>query len=154
MSKLKEAMEALGKETVGQLVYELIRADKKASGDLINSVDYNVLETTNGVVLEILANDYLTYVDKGRRPNRKMPPVKKIEEWIKQRGLQGRDKKGRFIKRKSFAFAIAKSIAKNGIKPTNVLKKTRQNLLKNVALIAPAMKEEIEEAINKILEGL
>lgn len=152
MSKLKEAMEALGKETVGQLVYELIRADKKASGDLINSVDYNVLETANGVVLEILANDYLTYVDKGRRPNRKMPPVKKIEEWIKQRGLQGRDKKGRFIKRKSFAFAIAKSIAKNGIKPTNVLKKTRQNLLKNVALIAPAAIEDIEEAINKIFE--
>lgn len=152
MSKLKEAMEALGKETVGQLVYELIRADKKASGDLINSVDYNVLETANGVVLEILANDYLTYVDKGRRPNRKMPPVKKIEEWIKQRGLQGRDKKGRFIKRKSFAFAIAKSIAKNGIKPTNVLKKTRQNLLKNVALIEPAAIEEIEEAINKIFE--
>ena len=47
------------------------------------------------------------------------PMIQSIEKWIARKGIQGRSKKGKFITRKSLAFAIAKHVKKVGIKPTN-----------------------------------
>ena len=53
-----------------------------------------------------------------------MPPVKPIEDWIRIKRLKLRNRQGEFIKStesniKSAAFAIAKSIGKNGIEGIN-----------------------------------
>ena len=48
-----------------------------------------------------------------------MPPVSVIEKWLKDKGVQARDKStGRFIKRKQGAYAIAQSIKMYGKEPT------------------------------------
>lgn len=68
----------------------------------------------------------------GKGYTTKHPPTGILEKWIKRKGLKGRDMgstyinskgvrikrpaTGRFITNKSFAFAIAKSIQKKGIK--------------------------------------
>ena len=45
----------------------------------------------------------------------KAPPSEVFEKWIKKKGIQGRDKKtGRFIKRSSLAFAMAKNMQIKG----------------------------------------
>ena len=45
----------------------------------------------------------------------KAPPSSIFEKWIKNKGIKGRDKKtGRFIKRQSLAFAMAKSMQIKG----------------------------------------
>jgi len=70
----------------------------------------------------------------------KAPPVKVFEEWIKRKGIKGRDKKGRFIKRKSLAFAMAKSRQIKGYqglsfftKPLSIaLKKFPKELLNSI----------------------
>ena len=41
-----------------------------------------------------------------------------IERWVKRRGIQGRDKKGRFIKHKTLSYLIGRSIALYGIPAT------------------------------------
>jgi hypothetical protein len=85
----------------------------------INSLDYEVLETINGLVLKIIADDYLQYVDQGRRPG-KRPPQRAILKWVENKNIT--------IKKQTpsqTAFVIARSIGKKGIKPTNVLKKTQ-----------------------------
>ena len=41
-----------------------------------------------------------------------------IEAWIKRKGIQGRDKKGRFIKRESLAYLIGRKIALFGLPAT------------------------------------
>ena len=43
---------------------------------------------------------------------------KGIDKWMYRKGIQGRDKKGRFIKRKTVNFLIRRSIAQHGIKPS------------------------------------
>lgn len=80
-------------------------------GGLRGSIDseeyvdgYEVL----GVVGSPLA--YAEAVDLGTKPNRKMPPVQPIQDWVIQKlGLSGREAR-------SAAFAIARSIGKKGTK--------------------------------------
>ena len=84
--------------------------------------------------MSFVAEGYAKYVDKGvkgskssaKAPNSpykytsKQPPSGVIDKWAVRKGLQGvRDEKGRFIKRKSLVFAIARSIKLYGVKPTN-----------------------------------
>ena len=82
------------------------------------------------------AKDYAKFVDKGVKGSsgkahpkkgmlaqdsdysygNKMPPTKILDKWVVKKGLKAaRDKEGKFIKRKSLVFAIAKSIQLYGI---------------------------------------
>lgn len=144
---LKNQLDALGREYVAELTQQLISADKVASGNLINSLDYEVLETVNGLVLKIIADDYLKFVDEGRRPG-KRPPQKAILKWVEQRGIK--------IKKQTSsqtAFVIARSIGKKGIKPTNVLKKTQQAIFRNIqALTSRGIELDIQEYIKNLLQ--
>lgn len=144
---LKNQLDALGREYVAELTQQLISADKVASGNLINSLDYEVLETVNGLVLKIIADDYLKFVDEGRRPG-KRPPQKAILKWVEQRGIK--------IKKQTSsqtAFVIARSIGKKGIKPTNVLKKTQQAIFRNIqALASRGIELDIQEYIKNLLQ--
>lgn len=148
---LKSALEQVGIDLVKELTKQLINADKKASGNLIKSLDYKVVETIDGFLLNLLAADYLTFVDQGRKPG-KMPPPSKLDKWIVVRGIAPRDKKGRFISRKSIQFLIARSIGKKGIKPTNVIRKSIDSIYSNkIKLLEKAAVEDIEALIQKIL---
>lgn len=124
---------------------ELIAEMKKnlekntASGALRDSIQGTKTEISNDNVsfgIEMLK--YSDYVDQGvkgsnpsgikngvqKAPNspyaytNKMPPPSKLDKWSIRRGIAPRDKKGRFLKRKSINFAIAKSIFHQGLKPT------------------------------------
>ena len=44
--------------------------------------------------------------------------AKLIDKWMYRKGIQGRDAKGRFIKRASTNFMIRRSIAQHGIQPS------------------------------------
>ena len=87
---------------------------------------------------------YINYDGKkkaspGKGYTTKHPPTGILEKWIKRKGLKGRDMgstyinskgrrikrpaTGRFITNKSFAFAIAKSIQKKGIKGISFFQK-------------------------------
>jgi hypothetical protein len=86
---------------------------KVASGSLVNSINYRLQETANGVNLVLLANDYLTWVDRGRKPGT-YPPIQAIQRWVAIKGIP-----------KEAAWAIRRNIFKFGIKPTRVIAKTR-----------------------------
>lgn len=126
---LKKAMEKYGEAFVIELIQQLKDADKVATGNLAKSIDYEVVEALNQLSLGIKAPEYLEYVDSGRRKGAKPPPSDAIMKWAKARNIERfRDKKGRFISDKARAFIIARGISKNGIKPTNVIKKTLRKL--------------------------
>ena len=105
---------------------------KNASGNLEDSIGYNLKVYPSGALeLQFKAAEYATFVDKGvsgtkRKFNTdyeyttKQPPSNVIDKWVVRKGIKaGRDDKGRFIKRKSLVFAIARSIKLYGIEPTN-----------------------------------
>lgn len=148
---LKKALDELGGELVKELTTQLLKADKKATGNLINSLDYQVVETIDGFFVNLLASDYLKYVDEGRKPG-KMPPPLRFLKWIQVRNIKFKDKKGKIIKPESTAFLIARSIGKKGIKPTDVIRKSIDSIYSNkLKLIEQAAIEDIEALIEKII---
>ena len=55
----------------------------------------------------------------------KMPPPKALDKWMVRRNIKGtRDAQGRFIKRKSLQYLLARSIYNKGIKPSNFFTKS------------------------------
>lgn len=103
--------------------------NRVASGRLLNSLYYNLKIRYNKPTIDFtVSNDeagkYADIIELGRKPGAKMPPVKPIEDWIRIKRLKLRNRQGEFIKStesniKSAAFAIAKSIGKNGIEGIN-----------------------------------
>lgn len=117
--------------------------DKVATGKLLDSISYDVEIDSNGEPqMSLYYIDYFKYVNEGRRPNRKKVPISSILDWIKVRGLQGRNKKGRFIPRLSFAFAIQQSIFKYGIRPSGIYDKGLDGLLNMIDNPPPELMDE------------
>jgi hypothetical protein len=127
---LKNALNDIGKDVVADIVQQLIAADKKATGDLINSINFEVLEVAGGVLLNILSNDYFDFVDKGRSPG-KMPPVSSIRPWVEAKGIKMTTSSGILMSSNQSAFVIARSIGEKGIKPLNIKDKVIQDILNN-----------------------
>lgn len=119
--ELKEALKIFGETYIAELSDELRRLDKKASGDLLKSLDTRIIKTAMGTkyTIQILAEGYLKFVDEGRRPG-KMPPISAISKWTRLKGIP-----------QSAAFPIAKSIGLRGIKPTNVIENSLNKITRN-----------------------
>jgi hypothetical protein len=102
--------------------------DKYASGNLYNSLTATVMPNGDDFELVITYADYFKYVNEGRRAGVKKVPLTALLDWIKIRGIRGRDKKGRFIPNLSLAFAIRQNIYKYGIRPANIYDKGLDSL--------------------------
>lgn len=95
--------------------------DKTASFGLYKSIQTNIKEENWGTIIEISMIQYGKFVDLGRAKGKKMVPIPALIQWIKARGLKGRDKEtGRFISNESFAWGIRQNIKKFGIRPNGV----------------------------------
>jgi hypothetical protein len=129
-------------------------SNKVASGTLARSVDVQVKQGPNNVTeLQVLMAEYGQWVQSGRLPGKGFVPVGSLIKWIKQRGLKGRNKKGRFITDKSFAFAIQKNIKKFGIRPANFIDVSIENIIEDpriTELLGDAGYEELINAITGI----
>lgn len=139
---------------------------KNASGKLSQSLKGHVKVSKNSVELDILAESYADFVDKGvsgtkRKFNTpysfksKMPPPRVFNQWSVRRGLAPRDEKGKFMNRKSLMFALSRSIQRKGIKPslflTNAYKKNIADLDKN---IEAKFGLDSERVINTIIKNI
>ena len=96
-------------------------ADKTiASGDLSNSLVFDIDQLNNSIALVISGYSYGRVIDEGRDAGKRMPPVSAIARWIMSKGeFRIRDSKGRFKPKdiKSVnraAYGVAKNIAKYG----------------------------------------
>lgn len=102
------------------------------NSDLQKSFNYKLNQTRNGKGqfsgfvqgsgIEILANYYADYLDRGRKPRARKIPINILITWVKKKKLQFRNKKnGKFISQNSTAFIIQNSIYKKGIKGRNFI---------------------------------
>lgn len=60
------------------------------------------------LVFDILLNDYLKYIESGRRKGARFPPVEPIVKWLRKRGMPTDN---------STVFLIRRAIARDGIRP-------------------------------------
>ncbi len=128
----------------------LLRNKKIATGALYNSVRYTI--DPNGKI-KFLYNKDGKWVTQGRRRGSRFPPPTPISNWIKAKGIKGRDKKtGRFISNKSLTFLIQRAIARDGIKPLPFMKMALTESIKQLPkdLKKPLAKAEAKKIRNLI----
>lgn len=162
---IERYLESFGKQVVNRTKGNIQKA-KGGGTDLEKSIRFEIITDKDGFTVNFYMADYGTFVDKGVSGNKnpqvfkdyknkvikspykyttKQPPAGIIEKWIKRKGIKSDNKSDR-----SFAFAIARSIKKRGIKSLSFfqkplglgLKQFGKDLLKNV-------KEDIIDTLNK-----
>lgn len=101
----------------------LVQAVKVGRNTIIGSDIYNNLQvkaTNDGdLVFDILLNDYLTYIESGRRKGAKFPPVEPIVKWARKRGIPTDN---------STIFLIRRAISRDGIAPRPFMDKVFEDI--------------------------
>lgn len=175
--RLTEAIKMIFTEYGEQVVEacKKILADNNvnASGKLSESFDFTIEAEDEKITLNILAEEYLKYMEQGRAAG-KLPPVQSIIKWIEYKGIPVPDHKpgvkyggqinSRGVKsypgtrrgkpaiirrnvkvsNEEFAFAIAHSISRVGTKGKGLIKPV-------MAGFAEPITEAIKEAVSKAL---
>ena len=134
-----ELYQAIGDELKKNLIQELRRTKAIASGDLLKSLNIQIENNENGAVVVLNGNDYITYIDKGRKPG-KYAKISPLKQWVKAKGIATDDAKVTAI-----AYAINNKIKREGIKARPILDKSfDQNL--------PLYDKIIDDVLNKDLD--
>lgn len=133
----------LGQLIINELGKELIKQDHKATGNLISSLNYRVENSLLSTDLIIEMNDYGTWVNLGRKKGAAKVPIKALVEWIKQKGIETNNKKVVGI-----AFAIQKTIEREGIPTTNSRKRGKR--VGFVDDVIDRLRLEIEQRITEL----
>jgi hypothetical protein len=136
----KKLMDEFGKDYVKILIRLLKKEGKDATGALINSISYKLRDTAGIIQYQLIANDYLQYVDEGRRPG-SYPPMRAISDWVRVKGIS-----------KDAIFPIMRSIYTFGIEPTNVIKNTL-NEIKTSPTLQKKYEDTLEEQLEKLIEA-
>lgn len=137
----KEEVKIFGSDLIKTLIKQLKDKNKSATGRLIKSFDSRVQETADKVNVLINSEEYLKFIDEGRKPG-SYPPISEISKWATIKGIP-----------QSAVFAIAKSIFKYGIEPTNIIDKAiAQNWRNNSDKFETSIANKVEDKIIKDLE--
>jgi hypothetical protein len=165
LTAVEEVLFDYAKEFQKMASRQLRRANKISSGKLEDSISFEVTETDAGFELALKVLDYYKFVDQGVRgagansknntsPYKyrdKMPPIKEILKWIKQkgslkasaedqkRGLSKAQKSSRAlkaaakkIKPKTLAFLIARKIQQRGLPYTGFWERSFEKTFKGL----------------------
>lgn len=177
--EIQKALDKFKLQVVKGAQNNLKRGGKNATGDLFKSIRGNVKSSKRSIEINFFMEEYGTYQDQGVRgmggakadgtgwqnkgkggrfqfkkgvPNKAM--IQSLEKWIKVRGIKGRNKKGRFIKNKSLAFAIANSVFHTGIKRSLFFTKPFEKAFKKLPKeITDTYALEIEKLLNLQLQN-
>ena len=147
--RLQEALAQYAQAIADQYKTNLESSGRRASGELISSVNTNVTVDGNEFVIELQLEDYWKYVEEGRGPGG-FPPVNKILEWIKLKPiLPYPDKNGKLPTENQLAFLIGRKIANEGFEGTNDLSNTMEDV-DYKAIIEEALDQDVMECIDDL----
>lgn len=106
-------------------ILQIVRAVLASDAGINRKVHYNTLTTSElfknldavathdgDLVFDLMLNDYIQYIESGRRQGAKMPPVEPIVKWAKKHGIPTDN---------STIFLIRRAIARDGIAPRPIL---------------------------------
>jgi hypothetical protein len=128
-AEIQKELERFRDYVVSQSKRNLSRLKKNSSKKLYNSIKGNVKAMPNSISIQFTMEDYGVFQDAGVSGTKKkyntpysykskMPPAKAFDKWIVRKGIAPRKSGGQFASRKSLAFLIARSVYRNGIKPS------------------------------------
>jgi len=98
--------------------------NSKTGGNTLSNSDIykqlSVISTSDGdLVFDIMLNDYITYIESGRRKGAKMPPVEPIVRWARKHGIPTDN---------STIYLIRRAISRDGIQARPIMAKVFEEL--------------------------
>ena len=76
-------------------------------------------KASGNIVIQLLLNDYVQYIESGRKAGSKFPPIQPIVQWAKKRGISTDN---------STIFLIRRAIAEDGIRPRPFMYKVLETI--------------------------
>ena len=140
---LKRVLDEFGNELRNTYQDKLIRDDKIATGELLNSVEYKVDYDDRSITLSLELAEYWKWVEEGREPGAYPPwdgPNEGILNWIKMKPVVPEERNGVLPTEKQLSFLIARKIAEEGIEPGYQLRDAKKDLMDD-------FEDKIDEAI-------
>lgn len=121
---IMDIVRAVMESNIGSDSYKNLKVIAKNDGDL---------------VFDILLNDYLTYIESGRRKGAKMPPVEPIVRWARSRGIPTDN---------STIYLIRRAISRDGIAPRPFMATVMEQIDLNMENLYDKIFDEITKLIN------
>lgn len=139
LTNTQKALKSFSDYVIQQSRTRLTKKNQNYTSELYNSLKYDFVKADDGFIIDFKMQDYGEFQDRGVKgvnsnyiENKNSPfsykPSSKLRgleyhtgifsKWAKFRGLQPRDKKGRFGSYKTMGYILADSIKKKGIKAT------------------------------------
>ena len=148
---IERYLNSFGKQVVNRAKGNLQKS-KGGGTALEKSIDFKVTTNAEGFAVQFFMTDYGTFVDKGVSGTNKRRSFKDYKgkvitspykfgtgssrvgkakggmsgimaKWVKKKGFQWRDEKGRFMSHKSMGYIIARSIYSKGIQGISFFQK-------------------------------
>jgi len=145
-NNIENYLNSFGKQVVNRSKANLQRAGKR--GKLEQSIKFEVIKEGENYTVQFFMSSYGQYVDKGvsgtqtkrtfkdyksktikspysykNSKGHSQPPSKALDKWVVRKGIAPRDASGKFMKRKTITFLIARSIGRNGIQGISFFQK-------------------------------
>ena len=173
-ANIERYLNSFGKQVVNRSKGNLQKAGK--GGKLEQSISFKVIKEGENYAVQFYMSYYGQFVDKGVSGTQKQrtfkdyksrvlkspysykkskghsqPPSKALDGWAVKKGIAPRDAKGRFIKRKTLTFLLARSIGRNGIQGISFFQKPLGLGLKQFGKdMLGAVKEDIINSLTTV----
>jgi|TARA_R100001244_G_scaffold11092_2_gene13180 hypothetical protein len=170
---IENYLNSFGKQVVNRSKGNLQRAGK--GGKLENSISFKVVSDADGFTVQFYMTNYGKFVDKGvsgtqtkrtfknyknkvikspykyrNAKGHSQPPSSALDKWVVKKGIAPRDASGKFMKRKTITFLIARSIGRNGIQGISFFQKPLMLGMKEFGSeLLGTVKEDIIDTLNK-----
>jgi hypothetical protein len=147
---LREELNKFAKYVIQQSRSNLTKGKKNTSKELYNSLGYDIESSKDSTSMAFKMADYGKFQDlgvKGKDSSAKAPNspykfgtgsgkkgglTKGIDKWVRRRGIQFRDKKGRFLSYEQTGYIITRSVYKTGMKASMFFTKPFERAFKRL----------------------
>jgi hypothetical protein len=172
-ANIERYLNSFGKQVVNRSKGNLQRAGK--GGKLENSIKFEVITDADGFTIQFYMSSYGAFVDKGvsgtqikrtfknyknkvikspykyrNAKGHSQPPSRALDRWVVKKGIAPRDASGKFMKRKTITFLIARSIGRKGIQGISFFQKPLMLGLKQFGSeLLGNVKQDIIDTLNK-----
>lgn len=116
---------------------DMVRYVMDSEAGINHKVGFNTLSNSNiyrdlmssgmlspdGLIVNVFLNDYIYYIENGRRKGAKMPPVEPIVRWARSRGISTDN---------STIFLIRRAISRDGIKGRPIMERVLELMDENM----------------------
>ena len=173
-ANIERYLNSFGKQVVNRSKGNLQKAGK--GGKLEESIKFEVITTPDGFTVQFYMSSYGQFVDKGvsgtqtkrtfkdykgkviktpysykNSKGHSQPPSKALDKWVVRKGIAPRDASGKFMKRKTITFLIARSIGRNGIQGISFFQKPLMLGLREFGKdLLGSVKEDIINSLTKV----